>query len=141
MDSTLNRYHYWRRGDKEKLSSDFGTQEFTCHCGVCDEQQISIDLIDRLEALRKASGFQIIITSGYRCKAYQAQLRSSGYETSKGPSQHELGNAVDIKRYPNDQGNIKVHAHTLFKAVGTAKTFLHLDIRDDKIRHWEYTSR
>lgn len=65
-----------------------------CHGVDCDCKGLgipTIQLMEKLEALREKLDRPIHVTSGYRCPAYNAQVSSSG---GRGP--HTMGKAVDI---------------------------------------------
>lgn len=128
----------WNKGENRQLSAHFWTHEFVCPCvyKACVEQRVSCELISKLEQVRYEYGYPLTVLSGWRCAAHQSDLASQGYETAKGLSQHELGQAADI------QGQyavtLKQVATRYFKAIGIAKTWLHVDTRGDKIRRWGY---
>jgi zinc D-Ala-D-Ala carboxypeptidase len=97
------------------------------------------ELIDKLTLVRIEFGKPIIITDGFRCSSFQELLRAKGLKTAAGKSTHELGHAADIKSQdPSDLQNLLLIVKKYFKAVGIAKTFLHVDIRTDKERTWSY---
>lgn len=135
--TTDDAYYYWDRGDGSKLTNYFKASEFECRCG-CLKQRISKALLERLDDIREDLGDPIQIHSGFRCAAKQAQLATQGYETAKGVSQHELGNAADVSAV--GMGELLQLLRGKFKAIGTARTFCHVDIRDDKQRYWSYSS-
>ncbi len=124
----------WSRGSNGMLSAHFNAKEFTCKCGVCRDQRISKTLIRKLEAVRDAVG-PLTITSGYRCAMHQANLAKQGLQTAKN-STHVIGQAADI--VATDMTALFTACEAEFKAIGTAKTFLHVDLRADKIRRWDY---
>lgn len=127
--------YLWNRGETLKLSKNFSTGEFTCRCGVCKEQTISIKLINKLQAVRDLVG-PLTITSAYRCPAHQAALRGQGVQTAKGTSQHELGRAADVQA--KNMPALEAALRKEFMAIGVAKTFFHVDLRTDKPREWRY---
>lgn len=136
-------YFIWNKGEKLKLSDHFTTAEFSCHCHYpnCKEQTISKDLIDRLEKIRLDVKQPLIITSAYRCSKYQGYLSATGVNTVVAKlSQHEVGNAADV--VPRDEKNVRTDFLNVcakyFKSIGLSDKFLHLDLRDDKERRWEY---
>jgi uncharacterized protein YcbK (DUF882 family) len=135
-------YYTWTKGTDVKLSDHFTTHEFACPCThpECQEQRLSADLVDRLERFRIALGSPVKVSSGggYRCSRYQADLRARGYETAKGVSQHELGNAADLASQEHTGLELAVQAGFFFRAIGTARTWIHVDTRADKLRRWEY---
>lgn len=126
----------WSRGRVQPVSQHFSTKEFTCKCGVCSMQKIEGELIKRLEEVRELYGRPIQVTSGYRCERYQEALRKQGLQTSTGPSTHQEGRAADITG--EDLDELELACTKVFKAIGVAKTFLHVDLRDDKRRAWTY---
>lgn len=133
----------FRKGADAKLSDHFTSNDFDCKCNsaVC-ETQIDEDLIAKLEALRSQTG-PLQINSGYRCAAYQDELRARGYPTSTGPSTHSEGRAADvIATSPRLSGPaLETEARIAgFLAVGVAPTWIHCDTRSDKVRRWTYTS-
>lgn len=131
-------FHTWKRGTILNLSPHFTSREFECPCG-CIDQKISVQLIDDLEVVRaQLYNKPITVTAGFRCHSYQLDLGKRGYETAKGISQHELGNAADIKG--SDMTALEAAVRRVFLAVGVAKSFIHVDLRDDKPRFWSYRS-
>jgi uncharacterized protein YcbK (DUF882 family) len=134
----LSKIIQWKRGELLELSAHFKSTEFNCHCMKCDQQMIDSLLIHNLENMRAAVG-AIQVTSGYRCQAYQRQLAADGHETAKGISQHELGRAADIRPYKlGIMADFEQQAARYFKAIGIAETWLHVDLRSDKVRRWRY---
>ncbi len=125
----------WSRGTAMPLSPHFKTKDFTCKCGVCRNQRLSKELITKLEAVREAIGQPITVTSGFRCELYQANLAKHGLQTAKN-SMHCQGQAADI--VAADMAALYTACEVEFKAIGIAKTFLHVDLRADKVRRWDY---
>ena len=76
-------------------SAYFKKSEFKCNCGgrYCDGYPSSIDpqLLANLNKLRKHFGKPVVITSGLRCKKYNASMSGSS-----STSLHMEGQAVDI---------------------------------------------
>lgn len=137
-----NLFYVWLKSDKPSdLSANFGTTEFQCPCkhDSCKEQRIAVALVDKLQQIRLAANSSIRVHSGYRCRAHQADLAKKGYETAKGISQHELGNAADFSCSALSPLQLRPLAKMHFKAIGTANSFLHVDLRDDKERSWSYS--
>ena len=137
------KYFVWNKGEVEALSSHFSTKEFACKCinDDCVEQRAAVALIEKLQALRISFQLPISVTSGFRCAKHQNALRDGGLQTTTGQSTHELGHAADIKPKLADRGTIKrlsELAANHFKAIGTAASFVHVDIRADKKRRWKY---
>lgn len=112
------------------MTQNFKRSEFECKCG-CGADDISEDLVRRLQEVRDLLGEPMKVTSGVRCKKHNA---SSGVGGSPNSS-HITGNAtaVDIAC-----GN-SAYRQRLLKAVlqvfdrcGVAKTFLHMDVDPNK---------
>lgn len=131
----------FKKGSDEQVSKDFQAREFDCPCHECLETPVEMKLIDMLQSLRDEIGFPVKITSGYRCAAYQEDLKRRGYETAKGISQHQLGAAVDIKTGHHTGEELEKFARQVgFMAVGVGKHWAHIDLRSDKPnRRWLYS--
>ncbi len=88
------KYEY---SDTTQLSPHFNVKEFRCKCGKEHEFIVSDELIEKLEKLYATLNCsKIIVTSGYRCVAYDKTVGGSG------TGQHTLGNAADICCYGQD---------------------------------------
>lgn len=146
-----NGYFIWNKGEREKLSDFFSTQEFDCQCHYkdCVIQKISIELINKLNLVRIESKSPLYITSGYRCNKHQNDLRkelNSGKKSltvvASNISQHELGNAADISPRIGTVSRLRTIVEKIFDTIGLAKTFLHVDTRPKKQdglkRIWNY---
>ena len=136
-----NNYYTWLKTDKVQINQYFSTSEFTCHCNfsTCVNQKISVDLINKLTDLRKEINSPLKITSGFRCPEYQQKLIKTGVNTVVAKkSTHELGNAADVICVILSIPEFIIKSEKYFMAIGIAKTFLHLDLRNDKIRRWNY---
>ncbi len=133
-----NGYYIWKKGEKAKLGDFFNVDNFRCQCtnDTCSQQLMSKAAVDKVVAMREELGAPIWITSAYRCAKHQQALREKGAPTAKGTSTHELGHALDIRA--KDMDMLLSLAEDHFKAIGVAKTFLHVDLRDDKKRSWTY---
>jgi hypothetical protein len=131
--------YLWMKGERHQISKDFVTTEFDCPCknAGCQEQRISAAHIEKLQEVRNEVG-AIRINSGYRCALHQEELRQQGYETAKGISTHQLGHASDIKAI--DMAALLRACERRFKAIGVARSFLHVDERSDKVRRWGYVA-
>lgn len=123
----------WSKGERVQLGKYFASYEFECKCKLdsCVAQKVSLELVRRLDRLREATGI-IEIHSGYRCPAHN---RAVGGVRG---SQHTKGMAVDCSSGPLRIEELKPHSERIFKTIGVGKNFLHLDLRDDKIRRWRY---
>lgn len=104
----------------------FSFDDFKCSCG-CGRNEISLRVVDDLDAMRREVGFPIVISSGYRCPEYNNKISKSGFD---GP--HTTGLTVDISVYGERAFEILSVAKKFgFKGIGIKQTgkrrFLHLD--------------
>lgn len=131
----------YKKGSNIQLSINFTSNNFDCHCDQCKETSIDSNLIDKGDKLVLLLGTKLTINSGYRCAHKQEMLRIQGLETSKGISQHQLGRAMDISN-GIATGMELAEAAILagFKAIGQASNWIHVDLRNDLIRRWNYKS-
>ncbi len=123
------------------MNNWFKTKEFECKCTnkECIDQRISVELIDRLTKLRLEVNSPIRINSGFRCSKHQEAIRNSGVSTVVAKkSTHELGDAADISVSSLIVPVTIPFAEKHFKSIGVANNFLHVDLRDDKVRRWKY---
>lgn len=130
----------WNRSDLTAwTSAHFKAKEFECSCGICSRQVADDRLIKLLEDLRVLLNMPIRINSGFRCANKQQQLRNAGYETAVGTSTHEMGQAADLSC--DDMAALRVACETIFGkfSIGTAHSFIHVDIRAGGPRRWGYT--
>lgn len=130
-------YYVWKKGQDAKISPHFKESEFSCKCSFesCIDQKIAVEIIDKLEKVRTELDMPIQVTSGYRCAAHQKALKDQGLETATGVSSHQMGWAADIKC--KDINKLSELCDKYFQSVGTAKSFVHVDIREGK-RRWNY---
>ena len=87
------------------------------------------DFVAKLDLLREACGFPLIVSSGYRSPAYNAKVSSTG---RAGP--HTTGRAVDLKVKGLQAWQVIYHAQRLgFTGIGVKQhgghgtRFIHLD--------------
>jgi uncharacterized protein YcbK (DUF882 family) len=134
--------HTFAKNSNKSLSANFKANEFDCKCTrrECIFTLIDPQLITLLQALRDFVKVPIFIKSAYRCTAHQKKLRQELKEnTASSVSTHELGQAVDIFTNQHTGEELAKAARVLgFKAVGVGERFIHVDLRDDKIRSWTY---
>lgn len=138
-----NKYYVWNKGEKIKFSTNFDSTEFVCQCKrpACVEQRISIDLIEKLQEIRNEVGSPLDVTSGYRCFNHQQEMKEAGTVSTviATKSTHVRGDAADI-RFPDNKTKEQFMeiCEKHFESIGTANSFLHLDLRIGKKRRWVY---
>lgn len=108
----------------------FKIDEFDCPC--CGQNWTQLDLVNALDNLRDDFGFPISVTSGYRCKKHNAEVGGVA------GSQHVEGRAADL--HAADLNKLYAACCQVFSAVGDGRHlgFVHVDLRNDKIRRWTY---
>lgn len=113
-----------------KISSNFNLKEFECPC--CNRVKISSRMVAMLEILRIIIvNKPIIITSGYRCKNENSIV---GGEKN---SYHKYGLACDIVvKGITPEFLAKYAQRAGFMGIGTYKTYIHLDLRNE-IYFWK----
>lgn len=117
------------KNKSKKLSKNFSSAEFNCHCQFksCDKTKIDSRLIKNLQSKRDEWGRAIKINSGYRCKKWNQVVGGAK------KSQHLLGKAADI--VVEGWGPLWVSNRCEdFNGLGRYKTFTHVDVRDRKAR-------
>ena len=108
------------------LTKNFSKYEFACKCD-CGYDDISLDLVDRLQSIRDIIGKPLHINSGLRCNNHNAKV-GGAWE-----SEHTTGEAVDIQcegsplRYELLYLLIKK-----FNRIGIADNFIHVGISKTK---------
>lgn len=129
----------YKKGVKIRISDNFYSTEFDCHCSNCKETLINDELVLLIEEVRKEINTPIKINSGYRCEDYQRQQISDGKLDAAKNSQHVLGNAADIVAASwNGSELFEVAKKVGFWCVGVGHRFIHVDLRRDKERVWYY---
>ena len=99
-------------------------------------KNVSDELINMLDIVRKKYGKSVVINSGYRTPEHN---KSAG---GKPDSSHLKGLAVDIAcNNSTDRFLLEgILREVGFKRIGVAKTFIHVDIDKDKSQNvlWTY---
>lgn len=96
-------------------------------CSHCLQHGVEDSFLDRLDQLREAVGFPLIVTSGYRCPEYNQKVSTTGPD---GP--HTTGRAVDLQVAYYHAFRVVEEAMKLgFTGIGVkqrgASRFIHLD--------------
>ena len=110
----------------------FKIEEFNCN--YSGNNKMDERFLEKLDALRHECDFPFYITSGYRSPNHPAEARKEK------PGTHSQGIAADIfisdveKRYLIVKKAIEMG----FTGIGVAKSFIHVDTRDDSPRIWTY---
>lgn len=139
-----DKFYRWKKGDKSFINQYFNCYHFECRCrnNSCIDQQISIELIEKLTQLWEKVG-KLDITSGFRCSKYQEELRKRGVNTVVAQkSSHEEGIAADVRSPDRIQIEIRKEIEALFNNIGYSTGFHHVDMRplrsDGTKRKWNY---
>ena len=114
----------------KKVAANFTVKEFACKDGS-DVVLIHPQLAEILQKIRNYFKVPVTITSGHRTESYN---KKAGGE--KG-SQHLYGAAADIQVKGVSPANVAACAETLLQnkgGIGTYSNFVHIDVRDKKVR-------
>lgn len=111
-----------------KTSKFFKPYEFIRCVPSCKIEQISQNLLDRLDAARELAQIPFVITSAYRPAAYELSKGRNGY------SSHCKGLAVDIRC--SDSSSRLIILQSLLSAgfvrIGIYSKHIHVDIDSSK---------
>ena len=120
-----NRY---TKGKSTKLSENFNSTEFDCHCGqYCSTTLIDPQLVEYLQKIRDHFGKPIRINSGYRCSKHNVNVGGASQ------SYHTKGMAADIYIQGVTPGEVAQYAESIgMKGIGVYSTFTHVDTRENK---------
>jgi len=85
--------------------------------------------MEKLQKGREIAQTPFVITSGFRTKNYQEDLRKRGYKTSKTTSPHETGHACDISCKDSKTRWLIIGSLMLagFTRFGIGQSFIHVD--------------
>jgi len=108
-----------------KKITHFKLSEFKCE--GCKELKLNINLLLKLEELRKQTGL-LIVNSGYRSPAYNKKV--GGHINSE----HLRGNAADVKAANMSPDKVHAIADKIFNGVGKYNTFTHVDMGVKRLR-------
>ena len=118
------------------MTPHFTAAELRCKCG-CGLAQFQPGFLDHLEALRRAYGRAMTISSACRCAAHnarvspQAPLRSLHIGDKETRPGHLGTLAVDVAITGMDKADLFAAAWRLGWSIGWNHAFLHIDRRVD----------
>lgn len=121
------------KGINTYLSPHFSSKEFDCKCrnATCQDYQLDRKLIDVLEQVREHFNTAVMVTSGYRCPAHNAQIGGAK------ASFHMLGKAVDFVVKNKTITEVFEYLDQLYpQSLGLIdeRSWVHLDTRNGKYR-------
>lgn len=133
----------------KQITRNFSEYEFRCRCkekGYDDPLSycggISIyhhSLVAKLQSLRDKIGRPVIVTSGYRCPAYNRRPMNKGGVGGSPQSLHMFGKAADIYVEGWDPVEVASLAEEIgFTGIGLYNTFVHVDVRDGVPARWDF---
>ena len=111
----------------------FKREDFDCQ--ETGENRMEDEFIKKLDLLRSDLGWAMVVTSGYRDPSHSAEIVKPN-----GGGYHTKGIAADSKVVGGKQRyELIQHALELgFTGVGAARSFVHLDTREDTAMLWTY---
>lgn len=111
----------------------FDYDEFACK--HCERNEMSEEVIKRLDNARELAGVSFVINSGYRCEIHNKDCGSKS-------DVHVKGLAADIAAAGSRNRSLILDAllKAGFTRIGIAKTFIHCDLDDSKDQNvmWLY---
>lgn len=136
----------YAKGTHKKVQPNLESSEFDCRCRSeeCKTTLIDDDLVLAIQMLRDQLGTELFIRSGFRCAAYQADLKKRGYETARGVSTHELGMAADVfTRRHTGQELADLAMKVGLRRIGIADGWIHIDTKSlfqtpNEVTIWRY---
>ena len=115
-----------------RLTDHFSRSEFACQC-KCGSDNISQELVARLEIVRVSYGKSIRINSGLRCPTHNRSVGAGPNSNHLPHTQEQIGYAADIAvDGGHDRYDLVALLMQNFKRVGVAHNFLHIDIHPEK---------
>jgi len=118
--------------DPDRLSTHFCRSEFSCKCG-CGCDTVDIGLLAVLETIRTHFGKPVVINSGMRCAAHNAEIRGKSH------SKHLEGRAADIFVPEVPANEIQDFIESRFPdtlGMGRYALFTHIDTRTGPMARW-----
>ena len=115
-----------------QYTQSFNSNDFDCKCKqLCDETLLDSRIPNLLQQLEDELGFQIIITSAYRCEQHNKNVGGSTTST------HLEGLAVDLWCEDMDKLAKAIERINPEYSIGRYNGFLHLDLREEG-RRWDF---
>jgi len=141
MEHSKHYYEKDRNLPMKRKIKFFHLSEFDSPDVEGSGKNMKLDFVRKLDEAREVAGVPFRITSGYRTKEYNEQLKKKGYKASTN-SAHLKGLAADIAT-PNSQIRYKILSALIkvgFNRIGIGKTFLHADTDQTKTPEvcWHY---
>jgi hypothetical protein len=124
----------YKKGSTQKLSANFGVNEFACKGSSCGCSTVLVDdaLVKYVQKIRDNFGKAVTITSGYRCVKHNKKVGGAS------ASRHAKGQAADIKVDGIAPKIVAQYAESIgIKGIGLYETakdgyFVHIDTRTTK---------
>jgi len=118
----------YKKGDAQKLASNFRAREFDCQgTGCCSATPIDEQLVQYLQQIRTHFGKPAYLTA-YRCRTHNARTPNAAPN-----SRHIYGQAADFHIDGVSPKEIAKYAESIgVKGIGLYDTFVHIDTRDTK---------
>ena len=118
----------YSKSDRSKgLSANFAVGEFGCRCTSCKTILVDEGLVERLQQVRDHFDKAVVITSGYRCAAHNAEVSGAA------GSRHTKGQAADFYIPGVAPAEIAKFAESIgIKGIGLYDDFVHIDTREKK---------
>lgn len=119
----------YQKFKSERLSHNFKSHEFDCHCDndSCSTTTIDPELVNLLQKIRDMVKVSVIINSGYRCPVHNTNVGGAK------SSYHMNGKAADICASGMEPSKLaEVAERCCALGIGLYDTFVHVDVRPRK---------
>lgn len=126
-------YCHFQKGQQMILAKNFNSKEFECHCEKDHDNLISVELVDKLQALRDMLRKPVRVNSGYRCLEHNMEVyRQLGKLNAPAAtkSKHIDGLAADIRVEGMSVKQLADHCRKIgFSFVLEEASWVHVDMR------------
>lgn len=123
----------YTKGSRATISKNFQAYEFDCSCGRCRTTPIDMDLVAILQKERDHFGKPVMISSGYRCPAHNAETphaSNTSYHTKGMAADHYI-NGVTPAEQAKYLESIGANGVGLYETAEDG-FFVHTDTRPTK---------
>lgn len=123
------------------LTRSFSDWEFACRgkcSAVCRALRMSDEFMEKLQALRDIIAKPITVTSGIRCKCYNAKIPGAAKNSWHIP-RNGVACAADIRTSRSNEDVLALYAaadQLDFKGIGLYAGRIHVDTRSTKRVRW-----
>jgi uncharacterized protein YcbK (DUF882 family) len=124
--------------NNRRLHTNFMAYDFRCAC--CGYALINLDMVIVAQHVRNLVNRVVLVNSGWRCPRHNDEIGGADYST------HIRGDAADLtwsnakKDLVNPEFRALIRKIPGLKGIGWGKTFLHIDVWEERkgLIEWSY---